>query len=112
MMRYLVLLVMMFALSGCTAVLVGGASTATYQVGKDERKPNVIAVDAEITRKIKDKYAADSIVSAFVIGVRTYEGKVTLSGTVSSYVARDVAVTLAKNTGGVKSVENQITVKK
>jgi osmotically-inducible protein OsmY len=53
----------------------------------------------------------DSVVSVFGIGVRTYEGKVTLSGTVSSYVARDVAVTLAKNTDSVKSVENQITVK-
>ena len=111
-MRYLVLLVMMLALSGCTAVLVGGASTAAYQVGKDEREPNVIAVDAEITSKIKSKLDVDSVVSVFGIGVRTYEGKVTLSGTVSSYVARDVAVTLAKNTGGVTSVENQITVKK
>ena len=111
-MRYLVLLAMIFALSGCTALVVGGASTATYQVGKDERNPNVIAVDAEITRKIKGKLDVDSVVSVFGIGVRTYEGKVTLSGTVSSYVARDVAVTLAKNTGGVNSVENQITVKK
>lgn len=111
-MRYLVLITMMFALSGCTALVVGGAATAAYQIGKDEREPNVIAADAAITSKIKGKYAVDSVVSVFGIGVRTYEGKVTLSGTVSSDVARDVAVTLAKNTGGVKSVENQITVKK
>ena len=111
-MRHLVLLTMIFALSGCTALVVGGAATAAYQIGKDEREPNVIAADAGITSKIKGKYAVDSVVSVFGIGVRTYEGKVTLSGTVSSYVARDVAVTLAKNTGGVTSVENQITVKK
>jgi hyperosmotically inducible protein len=111
-MRYLVLVAMMFALSGCTALLVGGAATAAYQVGKDEREPEVIASDSAITTKIKSKYAVDSVVSVFGIGVRTYEGKVTLSGTVSSDVARDVAVTLAKDTGGVKSVANQIVVKK
>ena len=111
-MRYLVLLAMIFALSGCTALVVGGAATAAYQVGKDEREPGVVAADAAITTKIKGKYAVDSVVSAFGIGVRTYEGRVTLSGTVSSYVARDVAVTLARNTGGVKSLENLITVKK
>ena len=111
-MRYLVLVAMMFALSGCTALLVGGAATAAYQVGKDEREPEVIAADSAITTKIKSKYAVDSVVSVFGIGVRTYEGKVTLSGTVSSDVARDVAVTLARDTGGVKSVANQIVVKK
>ena len=111
-MRYLVLVAMIFALSGCTALVVGGAATAAYQVGKDERAPEVIASDSAITTKIKSKYAVDSVVSVFGIGVRTYEGEVTLSGTVSSDVARDVAVTLAKDTGGVKSVANQIVVKK
>ncbi len=111
-MRYLVLMAMIFALSGCTALLVGGAATAAYQVGKDEREPEVIASDSAITTRIKSKYAVDSVVSVFGIGVRTYEGEVTLSGTVSSDVARDVAVTLAKDTGGVTSVANQIVVKK
>ena len=111
-MRYVVLVAMIFALSGCTALLVGGAATAAYQVGKDERQPEVIASDSAITTKIKSKYAVDSVVSVFGIGVRTYEGEVTLSGTVSSDVARDVAVTLAKDTGGVTSVANQILVKK
>jgi len=111
-MRYLVLVAMIFALSGCTALVVGGAATAAYQVGKDDRKPEVVASDSAITTKIKSKYAVDSVVSVFGIGVRTYEGEVTLSGTVSSDVARDVAVTLAKDTGGVKSVANQIVVKK
>ena len=111
-MRYVVLVAMIFVLSGCTALLVGGAATAAYQVGKDERKPEVIASDSGITTRIKSKYAVDSVVSVFGIGVRTYEGEVTLSGTVSSDVARDVAVTLARDTGGVKSVANQIVVKK
>lgn len=111
-MRYLVLLAMIFALSGCTALVVGGSTTTGYQTGKDERKPEVIASDSAVTSNIKSKYAADSVVGVFGIGVRTYEGEVTLSGTVSSDVARDVAVALAKDTGGVKSVASQIVVKK
>ncbi len=111
-MRYLILLAMIFALSGCTALLVGGSATTGYQTGKNERGPEVIASDTAITTRIKSKYAADSVVSGFGIGVRTYEGEVTLSGTVSSDVARDVAVTLAKDTGGVTSVANHIAVKK
>ena len=67
-MRYLVLVAMIFALSGCTALVVGGAATAAYQVGKDEREPEVIASDSAITTKIKSKYAVDSVVSVFGIG--------------------------------------------
>jgi hyperosmotically inducible protein len=70
----------------------------------------VVASDSAITSKIKAKYVADSIVSVFNISVRTYEGKVTLSGTVGSHVARDQAMDLARSTAGVKTVTNQIIV--
>jgi osmotically-inducible protein OsmY len=42
--------------------------------------------------------------------VRTYEGTVTLTGTVGSFVARDQAGRIAKQTSGVKNVNNQIVV--
>ena len=109
-MRLSVVLLSMLALSGCTALVVGGAAVGGYQLGKDERPPGVVASDSAITGKIKAKYVADSIVSAFSISVRTYEGKVTLSGTVGSYVARDQALDLAKHTSGVQTVTNQIIV--
>ncbi len=48
--------------------------------------------------------------SVFGIGVRTYEGTVTLTGTVGSYIARDQAETIAKGTKGVKAVNNLIEV--
>jgi hyperosmotically inducible protein len=79
-MRYLVILLSVLLLSGCTALVVGGAAVGGYQLGKDEREPSVVASDSAITSKIKAKYVADSIVSVFNISVRTYEGKVTLSG--------------------------------
>jgi len=109
-MRIAIAVVMMFLLSGCTALLVGGAAVGGYQLGKDEREPSVVASDSAITTKIKSKYVADSIVSAFNVGVRTYEGTVTLTGTVSSYVARDQAVRLAKETKGVALVNMQMVV--
>jgi osmotically-inducible protein OsmY len=109
-MRIAVLLLSVFMLSGCTAMMVGGAAAAGYQLGKDEREPAVVAADSAITAKIKGKYVADSVVSVFNIGVRTYEGTVTLTGNVGSYVARDQAVILARSTSGVKAVNNQIIV--
>jgi hyperosmotically inducible protein len=97
-------------LSGCTALLVGGAGAAGYQLGKDERPPAVVTADAAITAKIKGKYVADSVVNAFNINVDTYESRVTLRGSVGSLTARNRAVELAKDTDGVKSVNDQISI--
>jgi len=109
-MRYAVISLSFLLLGGCTALVVGGAAVGGYQLGKDERQPGVVASDSAVTSKIKAKYVADSIVSVFKISVRTYEGKVTLSGTVGSHVARNQALDLAKSTTGVKTVTNQIIV--
>ncbi|MDJ0711217.1 MAG: BON domain-containing protein [Woeseiaceae bacterium] len=109
-MRLILVLLSVVVVSGCTALAVGGAAAAGYQLGKDERPPSVVASDSTITTKIKGKYVADSIVSVFNISVRTWEGTVTLSGTVGSYVAREQAEELAKETSGVKAVNNQIIV--
>ena len=109
-MRILSVMIISIALSGCTALMVGGAAVGGYQVGKDERGPSQVASDSAITTKIKSKYAVDSTVSMFQVGVRTYENKVTLSGTVGSYAAREVAEQLAIGTDGVKAVDNQIKV--
>lgn len=109
-MRNLVILFSLLALSGCTALVVGGAGVVGYQLGKDERPPAVVASDSAITTKIKGKYAADDVVSVFNVGVRTYEGTVTLSGRVGSILARDRAGSLARETNGVKAVNNQIII--
>ena len=109
-MRCTLLILSLLMLSGCTALVVGGSAAGGYQLGTDEREPGAVASDSAITNKIKAKYVADSIVSAFNISVRTYEGRVTLSGVVNSFVARDQAMDLAKSTAGVKTVTNQIVV--
>ena len=109
-MRILIILMSLLTLSGCTAMMVGGAAVGGYQVGKDERPPSVVASDSAITTKIKGKFVADSVVSVFNIGVKTWEGTVTLSGAVGSYIARDQAESIAKGTGGVRAVNNHIVV--
>lgn len=109
-MRILVTVLALFVLSGCTALLVGGAAVGGYNLGKDEREPGVVMSDSAITTKIKGKYVADSVVSVFDIGVRTWEGVVTLTGSVESFVARDQADRLAKETKGVVAVNNEILV--
>jgi osmotically-inducible protein OsmY len=70
----------------------------------------VVAADSAITTKIKGKYTADDIVNVFNVGVRTYEGVVTLTGTVGSIAARKRAVDLAGETSGVKAVDDQIKI--
>ncbi|MBT8091457.1 MAG: BON domain-containing protein [Gammaproteobacteria bacterium] len=109
-MRVLTAAMAMLLLSGCTAMLVGGAAVGGYQVGKDERPAGVVAADSAITAKIKGKYVADSVVSVFNIGVRTYEGVVTLTGIVGSHAARTQAEKLARETGGVTTVNNLVVV--
>jgi hyperosmotically inducible protein len=109
-MRRLLILLSLLAMSGCTALVVGGAGVVGYQLGKDERPPSVVTSDSAITTRIKGKYAADDVVSVFSISVRTYEGTVTLSGTVGSILARDRAESLARETNGVNMVNNQITI--
>lgn len=109
-MRILLALAVVLILCGCSAMMVGGSAGGGYQTGKDERSVSVATADSAITSKIKGKFAADSVVSVFDVGVRTWRGTVTLSGAVGSYIARDKAESLAKETGGVKAVNNHIVV--
>ena len=102
-MRTLLVLISCLALSACAAVVVGNGST-----GDGGRTASVAASDAAITTKVKSKLAADDIVSIFVVGVRTYKGTVTLTGSVGSIVARNRAAEIARETSGVRAVNNQI----
>ena len=109
-MQVILVMLVSLVLMGCTAMMVGGATAGGYQVDEQERSANRVSEDSAITSEIKGKYAGDSVVSVFNIGVRTYEGTVTLSGTVGSILARDRAGWLARQTDGVRAVNNQIVI--
>ncbi len=98
------------ATNGCTALVVGGAAAGGYVVAKDERPVGQMIDDGTITASIKSRLVADKYVSGFDINVDTYQGVVTLTGDVTSYVARDQALRIAGNINGVSSVVDNITV--
>ena len=64
-----------------------------------------------LTTKIKSKMALDDSVKALNINVDTADGVVTLTGTVHSEAERTRAVQLARETNGVKSVNDRLVVR-
>jgi len=68
--------------------------------------------DSVITTKVKALITADDFLRAFEISVETYKGTVQLSGFVGSQEAVDKAGEIARGVQGVKSVENDLNVKK
>ena len=67
--------------------------------------------DAAITTSIKGKYLADDTLKGLDISVGTQHGVVTLTGSVQSDSAKELATTIAQGVDGVTSVNNQLTVK-
>jgi len=68
--------------------------------------------DSVITTKVKSLLAADDFLKSFEISVETYKGTVQLSGFVDSQKAIDKAGEIARGVKGVKSVKNNLNVKK
>lgn len=67
--------------------------------------------NASLTAKIKSKMALDDTVKAAAINVDTANGVVTLTGTVRSEAERSRAVQLARETQGVRSVNDRLVVR-
>jgi len=66
--------------------------------------------DGAITTKVKAQFLANTDLRQADISVSTNNGVVTLTGTVPSVELRQLAVDLARHTGGVLRVENQLRV--
>lgn len=81
-----------------------GAKQAASDVGQ-------VASDSAITTKVKANLAANQGLSSFSIHVETTKGVVTLTGTVDSEAARQLAGSVAAKTGGVRVVVNKLEVK-
>ncbi|HEY9175420.1 MAG TPA: BON domain-containing protein, partial [Verrucomicrobiae bacterium] len=67
--------------------------------------------DARTTAAIKARYVADSRLSALRISVNCTDGRVTLSGTVSSVEDISHAMLLAMESAGVREVVSTLQVK-
>ncbi len=66
--------------------------------------------DARITARIETMFLMNDHLSPFNINTTTSGGEVTLSGSVSDQIQRDLAADLAESVEGVRSVNNQITI--
>jgi hyperosmotically inducible periplasmic protein len=86
-------------------------------VVKDDTTPKVKAAgrkiaDAEITTAVKTKLLGVKDVIANDINVDTDQGVVTLKGSVPTDAQKTRAAEIARNTAGVRSVVNELTVQK
>jgi hyperosmotically inducible protein len=67
--------------------------------------------DASTSSRVKDALGSDTMYKYPDVKVTTFKGTVQLSGFVDNRAQKEHAYTLAKNTDGVKNVENNISVK-
>jgi hyperosmotically inducible periplasmic protein len=106
-MKFILACLVSSTLFGSVVALAAGDSDA------DRSHPKAFVKDSAITAKIKTKLAAEHITSLGRIHVDTDEnGVVWLSGHARTQEAIEKAGSIAGETEGVKSVHNNIKVKK
>ena len=99
-------------LVGAVTVAAPFAAYSAEDRDTDRSSPKAFVKDSIITVKVKAAFAKDKEVSAMHIRVDTDDkGIVTLSGNARSQAEADKAVSLARNTEGVKDVRSDIRVK-
>jgi osmotically-inducible protein OsmY len=80
------------------------------KAGEESSTAGNVIPDATVTAAVKSKYLADEEISGLDVHVETVNGKVTLRGTVPSKHAEERAVSIAKNTNGVKEVVSRLEI--
>ncbi len=88
-------------------VLTGllGAAIAGCAGGPTTSSTGEYIDDSAITTKIKSRFVADSMISAYDIHVETFRGNVILSGFVNTEAQKERAVSIARSTAGVQDVK-------
>jgi hyperosmotically inducible periplasmic protein len=105
-------------LKSATAMLVAtgllaGAAVYAQDADVDRSHPQAFVKDSVITTKVKSKLAAEHITSLGRIRVDTdADGVVWLSGSAHSQEAIDRAVSIARDTDGVRGVHSALVVKR
>jgi len=88
-----------------------GANKAGSAAAQAADRAGELLSDAGLTAKIKSKIALDDTVKALDIDVDTVDGVVTLSGRVGSEAEKQRALQLARETRGVRSVNDRLAVR-
>jgi hyperosmotically inducible protein len=79
--------------------------------GRPIHKHDHIVSDSAVTAAIKSKYLTDPNIDSLNIHVKTIDGVVTLTGKVHSTTMRDLAISLARETEGVKKVNSKLIIR-
>ena len=107
-MRATVTLIICTLLSGCSGYLLADRQPAAVMTPEGGTHTSVR--DSAISGEIRQRFNADDELAGYRLGISTSAGRVTLSGAVGNYPARDRAVQLARSTNGVREVDNRIVV--
>ena len=100
------------ALSSLIALPVGWAVGTTGCASTPTKESTGEYIDdSVVTTKVKAALFADKLVSGFAVKVVTFKGVVQLSGFVDTAAEKQQAEKVALAVNGVRSVENNITVK-
>ncbi len=94
---------------GCMAV--AAATTVGCTPTRTQKSAGEIVDDGVITAKVKAALIEDPVTKAHQINVDTYRGVVQLSGFVDDSKAKNRALEVARNVGGVKEVRNNLEIK-
>lgn len=86
------------------------AHDAKVKTENAAEKTGEVLTDAAITSEVKTKFLAEPGVSGLNINVDTTNGVVTLTGTVKSQAEMNKAMTVARDSKGVKRVVNHLRV--
>jgi hyperosmotically inducible protein len=93
--------------------LLGAVVALAEDSDSDRSHAKAFVKDSAITTKVKTRLAAEHVTSLGRIHVDTdKDGVVWLSGHARSQEAIDKAVSIARDTDGVRSVHNSIRIKK
>lgn len=99
------------AASESTTTTTGDGSTTTTTTTVQNTGTGAVVDDTTLSSNVKAAIASAPGVDASGISVTTNDGVVTLSGDVDSPSAANAAVEAAQSVNGVKSVENDLTIK-
>lgn len=106
-MRRILVVVLLLILLGAVAYFVVVPRVRMPQAAQSMMAQ---AADATTTGKVKSAFALSKRLSPYEINVETKDGVVTLSGRVASEIDRELAEGVAKDTTGVRQVNNQLIV--
>jgi hyperosmotically inducible protein len=94
-------------------MLLGPALAMAQDSDADRSHPKAFVKDSAVTMKIKSKLAAEHVTSLGHIHVDTdKDGVVWLSGSARTQEGIDKAVSIARETEGVKDVHSHLKIKK